>query len=39
MDRDGRNGTFTGATGGGTGASVLAGDELNFWFAGSVSLP
>lgn len=35
----GGTGTFTGATGGGTGASVLAGDELNFWFAGSVSLP
>jgi len=35
----GGTGSFAGATGSGTGASVLAGDELNFWFTGSVSVP
>jgi hypothetical protein len=35
----GGTGTFAGATGSGTGASVLAGDELNFWFTGTVSVP
>ena len=35
----GGTGAFAGATGSGTGASVLAGDELTFWFTGSVSVP
>jgi hypothetical protein len=34
----GGTGAFAGATGSGTGASVLAGDELTFWFTGSVSV-
>jgi hypothetical protein len=35
----GGTGAFAGATGSGTGASVLAGDALTFWFTGSVSVP
>jgi len=35
----GGTGAFTDASGSGTGASVLAGDELNFWFTGTVSVP
>ncbi len=35
----GGTGAFAGATGSGSGASVLAGDQLTFWLTGSVSVP
>jgi hypothetical protein len=35
----GGSGAFAGATGSGSGASVLAGDQLTFWFTGAVSVP